>query len=88
MLKLQVNTDNSRPVSLYEFMWSAILHNMHNTKRSFQTADLILKNKSLIMGIFKIFQISSFSSQIERFFLLMFRFYLREMHLGECLNTG
>ena len=54
MLKLQVNTDNSKPVSLYEFMWSAILHNMHNTKRSFQNADQ-LKNESLIMGIFKIF---------------------------------
>ena len=43
MLKLQVNTDNSRPVSLYKFMWSAILHNMHNTKRSFQNADQLKK---------------------------------------------
>ena len=48
MLKLHVNTDNSRPVSLYEFMWSAILQNMHNTKGSFQTADQ-LKNESNII---------------------------------------
>ena len=48
MLKLQVNTDNSSPVSLYEFMWSAMLHNMHNTKRSFQTADQLKIKKQVI----------------------------------------
>ena len=65
MFKLQADTDNSRPVLLYEYSIHVVGNIICTIKRSvpnWYTAD---QNDSLIIGIYKIFYISSFSSQIE-----------------------